>query len=197
MIEYKPEYDTMGGEMLPFERRFLFDSIVKVKPHVVVEVGSGSAGSTRIILSALNQLQQGTLYNCDPYNIAATDVKDVDTSRMRFKQIVGSMLIAQLSNKGIMPDFIFFDGPEDADIVLNDFKQIESIVLPGTYFISHDWELRPRIDGNISIKSSSVRPYMHKSTQWEIIEELSGVNGEHPNNPGYNSVGMVYARKIL
>lgn len=36
---------------------------------------------------------------------------------------------------------------------------------------------------------------MIKYKEWRIIEELSGINGKYPNNPGHNSVGMVCAIK--
>ena len=196
-MTYQNYYDNLGGEVLPFERRFLFEKIVHHRPKIIVEIGSGSAGSTRIILLALEELNQGTLYNCDPYNNAVTHITDVNTSRMIYQQITGQQLIQYLIDNEIIPDFVFFDGPEEPDLVLRDFQTIDQIVQSECVFISHDWEYdQKRIDGNISIKSKKLKPYLHEHKNWVIAEELSGIDNQYPNNPGYHSVGMVYAIKV-
>jgi hypothetical protein len=199
MTLYKPEYDHFGGEMIPFERRFLFEHVVNAKPDVVFELGSGSGGSTRIILSALNALDKGLLYNCDPYNIAASHIEDVDTSRMKFHQTCSDEMCSNLVRSGIIPQFIFFDGPEDPNCAANDFRYLDAVLPAGVIMVMHDWEIRPRIDGNTSIKAIGMRrelDFQIKLKTWEIVEELSGVWGEYPNIDGYNSIGMVCARKI-
>ena len=199
MVEYRNEYDNFGGEMIPFERRLLFKYIVEAEPNAVFELGSGSGGSTRIILSALNALGKGTLYNCDPYNQSVMDIEDVDVSRMKFHLMRSDEMCGVLVRNGIYPDFVLFDGPEDPYCAVNDFRYLDAVLPQGSYIAVHDWEVRPRIDGNTSTKAQCLRPHLQDCVgmgAWEIIEELSGVGGEYPNDTGYNSVGMVIARKI-
>lgn len=195
-MKYKESYDNFGGELISFERKFLFDKIIKHQPSIVLELGSGGGGATRIILSAMNELEQGVLYTCDPQQDAVLDIQDVDIKRMTFSKITGANLINELVSNGIYVDFVFFDGPEDPDVGLNNFKLLNQITESNCVFMSHDWETeKSRIDGNISTKSKLLRPYLHNSEQWKVVEELSGLKNKYPNDTGYNSVGMVYAIK--
>lgn len=199
-MKYKSEYDNFGGEMLPFERRFLYKYIVLNKPSIVFELGSGSGGSTRIILSALNDLNCGLLYNCDPINNSVTQIADVNTKRMYFYHTYSYVMIDELVQQNIIPDFVFFDGPEDAETALNDFNVLNPLLKNGAAFVMHDWELRKRIDGNYSIKASQMHnklSELFKLRQWVMVEQLSGVNDEYPNDTGYNSIGMICAIKVI
>ena len=95
-----------------------------------------------------------------------------------------------------MPEFVFFDGPEDPELLLNCFKEIENYVEIDCVFCMHDWETEKNIYGQTSVKARMLRPYLHKNENWEIVEELSGRPGVYPNDNGKNSVGMVVAKKI-
>ena len=185
------------GELIPYERRYLFDKVMKHQPRIVVEIGTGSCGSSICILEALKQIGSGTLYTCDPYNIDGKKLKEEYGNRVEFLQVDGTEFINQLQSAGILVDFIFCDGPEEPDQILNYFLDLQSITSPNCVFIAHDWEYNlQRIDGNISIKSRDLRQYLESCKDWKILEVLSGLHGQYPNDSGYNSVGMVYAVKV-
>jgi hypothetical protein len=97
------------------------------------------------------------------------------------------------------PDFLFFDGPEDPDLSLKDFKFFDNIVKSGCKFSCHDWETLPRsYDGQTSIKALTLRPYLESLETWETLEYLSGLDGEWPNldpESRAESVGLIYMVK--
>jgi hypothetical protein len=193
-----PENPNYNGELIDFERRYLFDKIVLHRPNIVLEIGTGSCGSTFYIVEALSQLGNGILYTCDPFNDRGMVLSNEPKYKnfIRYYSAYSYQLISGLLSTFIIPDFLFFDGPEEPNVALRDFMALQNMVQPGCVFMSHDWEHSvKRLDGNISTKVAQLRPYIHKQNDWEIKEELSGMPGEYPNDTGYNSVGMIYAIK--
>jgi len=165
MIKY-PTESIYKGELLEFERKTLFDTIIKYQPKICLEIGTGNGGgSTFYIANALYQLNNnGILYTCDPvYNDASIIFQNtLYENIVKFFHLPSTFVIQLLINGNIKPDFIFFDGPEDPNIALEDFQKIENSINKGCVFMMHDWDTRPRIDGNLSTKALLLKPYIHQ-----------------------------------
>ena len=185
-----PEWLT--GQMSDLERQKLFDWVYTSEPSTVVEIGGGSGGgSTFSIAEAMARLrdegkcQNSVLLTADPENGPAREfygqnerykdfIKFLSFSS-EFEYIFPSQLFPP-------PDFLFFDGPEDPTLNLEDFKFFDNIVKSGCRFSCHDWETSPRaFDGATSVKASMLRPYLEGLETWETSEYLSGLDGEWPN----------------
>lgn len=153
----------MDGQLLPAERKLLHDIVKAGKPKLALEVGTWrGGGSTMQIVKALEEIGDGMLYTCEPdpecFSIAAAGWKS-----NRFVQVANmtsDRLIAVLLNSNRVPDFIFFDGPEDEDTALRDLQTLEPVLAKGAIFMMHDWD-QP------SKKSVKIRPYIEQSKLWE------------------------------
>lgn len=180
------------GQMWPKEREFLFNAILERKPKNVFEAGTWKGGgSTLQIGNALKEIGSGHLYTCELneafYNQATQIFDDPKWKPYVTCHLMPStQLLTELFNKGVELDFIFFDGAPEAEVNLSDFQLMQDKVPAGTYFCSHDWDLRNRADGGHSTRSVLLRPYLEKSKKWKILKTLT-----RPI-----SVGMVLAVKL-
>ncbi|WP_417730322.1 class I SAM-dependent methyltransferase [Rosistilla oblonga] len=166
--------NPFDGEMLPLERLRLFKWMQVHRPRVVLEVGAGVGGSTFYLSEALKQYG-GKLYTCDPMRKPPQDFLDRFAGTLDFRSLKSVELIDELIAQNIVPDMLFFDGPEIPELALEDLQRLEPVIPHGCLFAMHDWEL---IGGRnkkiISIKSEQVRPYIEQSSDWEPLEVLSG-----------------------
>jgi hypothetical protein len=182
-----------GAEMLPFERYSLYNWVVNIiKPNNILEVGTGVGGSTYFLSKALEKINlNGKIYTCDPQR-SPCDEFFKECNNVIFKNTYSSYLIKEIIDKDICVDYIFFDGPENENVAIEDIKILESHIKPGTYFSMHDWEIVQRgYDNGISIKAKKIRPYMEESQKWKLIEIFSGIkkNSNYDNSP-FDSVGL-------
>lgn len=182
----------MNGQLLEYERAFLFWTIIAVKPASVLEIGTWKGGgSTYQIASALKMNRSGHLYTCekdsDLYNeaVLAYLANPLKTCISFFNMESGEFL-RQMS-KHVRPDFVFFDGGEDPQEALDDFQYIEQYMFPGAMFMAHDWDLGERMDGGVSHKNDLLRPYIENAPQWKIKKVITKPY----------SVGMVLAEKVV
>lgn len=179
-----PENPYPFGEMTPIEREHLYTWVYTFMPEIALEVGCKSGhGSTFYISKAMEKNEERwftktTLYTCD---IAG---KCQEYDNVVFHQMKSTDLIYKLIAEKKIPEFIFFDGPEDADLALSDIKILEPYLLHGTQFAMHDWHTGRRFDGLISVKSAKIRPYMESSENWKLITCLEG------DDPTIKSVGL-------
>lgn len=156
------------GQLLPAERERLHDEILNATPNVVFEVGTWyGGGSTLQITSALQKIKNGTLITCEPsvehFNVASSYYKGRGLSD--FCQVLNmpsSEAIEWLLREFGPPDFIFFDGGEDPEVALNDFKRLDECVQSGTIFMMHDWL------HDISQKQIKIKPYLEQLDTWFI-----------------------------
>lgn len=174
----------MEGELYLEERKFLYQAIIQKKPKIVLEIGTGGGdGSTYQIATALkrNFLKskvKGCLHTCE-VNPSVVEQAKMKYSTNTWHQTIicwqefSHNLIDMLITDNNPPNFIFFDGPEDPQIALNDIKRLEPHLKPKTWFCMHDWDLDIRPDGNISTKSTKIRPYIESSTDWKILRSLT------------------------
>jgi len=180
-------FDFNFGEMTIFERKKLYNYIVENKPNIVLECGSGVGASTYIIVNALSK--KGKIYSCDPER-----KPNFLDNKLFFSSITSCQMIDDLIKSNIYPDFIFFDEPEDPNIALNDFIELDKYIKIDTIFAMHDWCTNKRkYDNGFSTKAKFIKPYINTLSTWKLIEEISGedyIDGEE-------SVGLCFYKKII
>jgi hypothetical protein len=185
-LEYNIEKIIPGAEMTPYERETLCNWIIDIiKPKTnILEVGTGVGGSTYYLSKTLSHInKQKSVYTCDPSRSPDNTFLD-EMKNVKFFPTTSNDLIDYIIKKSAKLSYIFFDGPEDPDVALNDIKKLEDYIESGCYFSMHDWEIeRRKLDGGISTKSLLIRTYIENSTRWEKIEVLDGINSQ-------NSVGF-------
>ena len=204
-----PQLDDLSGQMHFFERRKLREWVYRKKPSIVFEVGGGERGGSTIqiahtlkILKSEGLCQDAEFHTCDANPLEIQKSKTYFSTHPDYKDFVNvsceysTNFLTRLLAQGLVPDFIFFDGPEHPELNLQDFKILEDIVPVGTMFASHDWEVEERIDGGLSIKNVALRPYLENSENWKELECLSGKMGEWPNEEEENSVGLALYERV-
>jgi hypothetical protein len=182
----------LDGEMLPYERFKLYTWISEIKPKVVFEVGTGTGGgSTFFIASAiLNMKLNSTIYTCDPSRSPTKEFLD-EFESVKFYRNFSNIVIPDLINNEISPDFIMFDGPEDPMIAYNDLIYLEKYISNDTYFCMHDWDEYRNYDNSRSTKSVKVREYIENSLNWTLVEKLdANIKNSNFDNWEYDSVGL-------
>jgi len=202
-----PELDDLSGQMHFFERRKLREWVYRKKPSIVFEVGGGEGGGSTIqIAHALKTLKDDgecvdtKFYTCDADPLEVRKSKSYFSSHPDYKDFVNvsceysTGFLTRLLAQGLVPDFIFFDGPDLPTLNLADFKILEGLVKVGTMFASHDWE--PEVDGKLCPKNLELRPYLENSENWKKVECLSGKMGEWPNEEEENSVGLALYERV-
>jgi len=174
----------MEGQMTIAEREFLYNAVFNCLQDkhfcTVLEVGTWKGGgSTLQIATALSDIDKGhMLYTCetdsDFYNQAVASYLNHPLDKyIIFSNSPSDVVIDQLIKEKNIPQFVFFDGPEDPDVNLNDFKKLDEVLEVGSQFCMHDWDLDIRIDGLVSTKAKYLRPYLEKSTRWRKISSLT------------------------
>ncbi len=167
------------GQMWPDERKFLYDAVLKRKPSISLEVGTWKGGgSTLQIASALRSINHGILHTCEvDYDLYQEAINGFNTlpenDFVRFYNQPSTTLIKSLIKTNQIPDFVFFDGPEDQHLNLNDFMLLDEYLKIGTYFCMHDWDIGVRADGLSSTKAVLIRPYLESLSNWHIIGKLT------------------------
>lgn len=178
----------MEGQMTPHERDFLyraaFDYLSSASVGTVLEVGTWKGGgstlqiSTAIMNVAASSGVVHELHTCEVdiqlYSEAVAAYGHTPLSKyITFHNRPSTELIGELIGLGKVPQFVFFDGPEDPEINLGDFKLLDGHLKPGARFCMHDWDLDVRIDGLISTKARLLRPYLEGFAGWRQIGYLS------------------------
>jgi len=161
--------NTPDGQLLPAEREFLYRSVMAHRPAVVLEVGTwNGGGSTLQIHHALCAIEYGMLYTCetDAERFATAHAYYHDKLHIECRHQPSTDLIEDLIATGTIPDIVFFDGAEDADLTLSDFKLISEHMKPGSIFMCHDWDAPSK-------KAASLRPYIEVADDWDLVECLT------------------------
>jgi hypothetical protein len=182
------------AELLPLERKELYNFIIKEKPKIIMEVGTGSGGGSTYFIcrSIKDNFINSTVYTCDPSRSPSHEfLKSFDF--LNYFKISSFELIDYLIKNNLKPDFLMFDGPEDPNVALEDIKQLEKFINKGTFLCVHDYEISKRgYDGSCSTKCQFLRPYLENNKNWKQIMYLSGLKKNSTfDNLEYDSVGFV------
>lgn len=182
---------SSSGELLPFERFTLYTWIKKYKPKNLLEIGTGTGGSTQYISDAMFENGNGKIYSCDPVRSPSVEFLKLRPN-VEFMPITSNTLIDNIISDKTIIDFIFFDGPEDPDIALNDIKTLEKYITNKTLFSMHDWHIGIRgYDSALSTKAYKIKGYIEQSHKWKLIDILYAdkKNSNFDSMP-YDSVGL-------
>lgn len=168
-----------GSEMLPYERYKLYTWVSEiVKPTNILDTGCGIGGGTYYLSEGLKKCNpSGKVYSCDPGRGPSQEFFN-NHPNVDYRPIYSHEMIEYLVNNKIEIDYLFFDGPEDPDVAMNDILLLEKYIKPGCYFTMHDWEISARkYDGGTSTKALKIREYFESSPSvWKPIEILEGIN---------------------
>lgn len=192
MIDYT-ECINSQAEMLPLERKALYECVVFNQPKSILEVGTGSGGgATYFMARAIKDNNiKCKLYTCDP--LRSPDEEFLKTFPfVVYKKDYSFNVIDYLLGKKVIPDFLMFDGPEDPNVALEDLKSLEPFIKKGTILCIHDYELNIRgYDNALSTKSKLIKPYVEGSSAWDEVLMYSGVkkNSDY-NDDVFDSVGF-------
>lgn len=182
-----------ASEMLPLERKTLYSKIAEFKPRLVFEVGTGIGyGSTYYIAKAIKDHNLDTLViTCDPSRSPDESFKS-QFPFVTYLRKYSNDVIDTFIQENNPPDFLMFDGPDDAEVTINDLLKLEKIIKPKCKLCIHDYETGRRgFDGAISNKCAKIRPYLESSNKWTEVLLLSGVkkNSDEYDMP-FDSVGF-------
>lgn len=167
---------------MPKEREFLHESVIAARPNIVLEVGTWKGGgSTWQILEALKKNGSGMLYTCETDNDFFRESKELygNDPQIEVCHESSESLISGMIQKNLIPDFIFFDGPEDADTAFKDFITLDPLLKSGCVFMMHDFDPP-------SIKATKIRPFLLSNVDWNVNKILTLPE----------SVGLCHAVKI-
>jgi predicted O-methyltransferase YrrM len=174
------------GQLYDCERSLLHSAVLRARPAIALEVGTWrGGGSTLQIVSAMLHLKAGLLVTCEINSefyaeANAFYVQKPFCDHCQIKLMPSRETINWLLETHGPPDFVFFDGSEDAQESLDDFLILEPRLRPGAVFMMHDW-LTPD-----SHKADLLRPYLEASSGWRIVNLLKPPH----------SVGLVEAIKL-
>lgn len=179
----------MEGQMTVQERIFLYQAALEklsiMENGTALEIGTWKGGgstlqiSTAIMNVDLSGHYRGNiLHTCEVDPILYSEAVAAYETTPQSKYVVfhnkpSDIVIDELIWKGNIPQFVFFDGPEDPEINMNDFLKLDEHLKVGTRFCMHDWDLDVRFDGLVSTKAKLLRPYLEKSNKWHQIGSLT------------------------
>ena len=150
-----------NAELTPTEREKLYRWIYNIRPHKILEIGTGSGGSTTYMAqAALDSNNSCTIYTCDPRRKPIPLFFKLYPF-VRFYNTTSDIFTSKLDR--IHFNFIFFDGPDNPHIAINDLIFLEKNMRKGTYFSMHDWDCN---------KAIRVRSYLQKADNWQRIEVI-------------------------
>jgi hypothetical protein len=177
-IDFNIERTYPGAEMSVFERIKLCEWLKDIiKPsYNILEIGTGVGGSTYYLSKLLSEFNPfAFVYTCDPSRGPSDDFLNQYKNVKYFKDYSNN-IIEYIIKNSIKLSYLFFDGPEDPNVALDNINRLEEYIDIGCYFSMHDWEISQRkLDGGISTKSLYIREYIEKSDRWEKIEVLDGI----------------------
>lgn len=152
-----------GAELMPLEREFLARWIVMYRPKNIIEVGTGRGGSTYYMAESIKEFEiPCKIYTCDPRRKPTNEFFE-QYPFVLFYKIYSTEFIDIIIKNQVPVDFIFFDGPDNPHVALQDIQTLESHITSGTHFAMHDWYFE---------KAQLIRPYIMHSDRWSEIEVL-------------------------
>lgn len=180
----------MEGQLTPKERKKLYSWICEAKPQLVLEIGTWKGGgSTWQIANAIKDSSYDARFiTCEIDKDFHKQAKAIyNKPEFYFVHcILMSCTDVIKSLSDIPPDFVFYDGPNDAEFTFETFKLLDNIMQPGSKFACHDWDEFKHDGGVVAEKGKILRPYLEKSKQWVCLEYVTKPN----------SVGMALYEKL-
>jgi predicted O-methyltransferase YrrM len=166
----------IGGQLLSAERKFLYNWVKAIRPQLVFEIGTaGGGGSTYFIAQALWENGEGMLHT------AEIDLGGFNSAVENYKLLLGYLMphitfhhgdakpqFAPIVSRMQFGDIVFFDGGDEAEATMDQYKMFLPYLKEGTYLMSHDW-----ISGPGNNKARLLRPAVEADPKWELVDSLS------------------------
>lgn len=179
------------GQLSDIERNYLFDVVISLKPHLVIESGTWlGGGSTLFLVKGVFENKIGKLHTYEthtPYWECATNFYESSIYKPYIELFNEDFVEATKKydfddNKVV----IFLDGGDEAAGALKlppemypeasenlaSFKILESKVKPGTNVLLHDWT----VDMG---RGTFVKQYLDKNNfdGWELVNVVTATTG--------------------
>jgi predicted O-methyltransferase YrrM len=151
------------GQLHPEERKLLYDTVISMKPSVLVEIGTWKGmGSTYYTSSALKSNNRGLLHTFE----INPEFRDEAIGHLRAAGVIeyvrsylGDFLTEFPKLNINIIDFAFIDGPEDGDYTLRAFNCLNNMMRSKSCIIMHDWK---------SEKCRCMREILNTQCGWTI-----------------------------
>lgn len=185
-MELYEQTSSDEGQLTMAERRFLYDTVIERKPQIALEVGTWKGGGSTLALACGLRRVGGILHSCEPDKHLIGVANQLYSglpqhiATVRLHNLRSSELINKLITDKTIPHLVFFDGPEEPNVAIDDLLTLEGHLKLGATFMMHDWEHQE------SIKCKMIKPYLRESPKWRIDKVLM---------PPI-SVGLVLATKV-
>jgi predicted O-methyltransferase YrrM len=176
---------SIPGQLWRAERKLLYETIRKVKPSTVVEVGTWhGGGSTYFISQALHDNGFGMLHTIEINPDAHQTAKD--NYRRHLPHLLGHVhfhlgkatdiyppLLRELKNI----DTVFLDGSASPNEARDEFEMFKPFLRRGAVVLMHDWD---------NEKMTLLRPYIEQSSEWKVQQTITA-----PHSVGFAVVERV------
>ena len=177
LVPLKPRWffeghPRMRGQLWYADRKLLYDTIRKHKPGVCFEIGTWKGGgSTLFIAQALCENGRGKLHTVevlrDFYDEARGNyamyvphlIPHVEFHLGDYRKIYGNVLQAAGG-----ANFVLFDGAEDAQQTLEQYRFFQPFLKSDTVVMVHDW---------FTEKAALVRPEIEDRSRWNVLRVLT------------------------
>lgn len=159
------------GQMYSAERKVLYETITQLKPRQCYEIGTFTGGgSTYFISKAFSDIGSGLLITMESdthyYNKAVSYfAQKLPEQNKCITFVFNDSTVAfdkYIPNDGKV-DCVFFDGAEDGDETLRQFKYFEPYFKSGSIIMFHDWNTE---------KTIAIKPIILENTAWKKCVEL-------------------------
>lgn len=163
---------SIPGQLWRADRKLLYETIRRVKPQTVVEVGTWhGGGSTYFISQALHDNNFGMLHTIevDPqaYAIAQDNYRrhlPHLRNRVRFHFGKATDVYPALLRDLGQIDALFLDGSANPEEALAEFEMFKPFLRKGAVVLMHDWD---------NEKMTLLRPKIEQSSEWHVWQTIT------------------------
>lgn len=158
-FDANPEF----GQMVPEERKALYDLTIKNKCTKILEVGTWKGVGSTYILASAAKANGGHLYSIENDKANHDIAEDIYNTDLSFLKVYVCLILGDSTekikeiSKEIQFDMVFLDGAEDGERTFNDFNLVKNDI---KIVACHDWFTK---------KTEKIRPYLESSKDYEQI----------------------------
>jgi predicted O-methyltransferase YrrM len=161
----------LAGQMYMAERKVMYETIIGYAPRHCFEIGTYTGGgSTFFISSAFQKLNKGMLITLEvdrPLHESAVQYyeRNLPVTREHIHFLLGSGMHefdAFVRDNGTV-DCVFFDGSEDGQQTLSQYRYFLPFFHEGSVILVHDWNTE---------KARLLKPAIMQDKAWKTVTEL-------------------------
>ena len=163
---------AIPGQLWRADRKLLYQTIRRVQPHTVVEVGTWhGGGSTYFISQALHDNGFGVLHTIEADPEAYHTARDNDRrylphllSHVHFHFGKATEIYPPLLRELKHIDAVFLDGSAHAQEALDEFEMFKPFLERKGVVLMHDWD---------NEKMILLRPRIEQSSEWKVRQVIT------------------------